>query len=285
MNKLGGVYRDYFKNLEDISQKNDDDDLFYACLHCRYQVRALEIIRIRYNDDAQIFVDLVRKQNEVMDKIPARQLITPSDKIVLQEYNAMLEQLRLDIETYIIYSRALMDKIALTAWLVIRDAQLSHRSFSDQKDWLKKPVNIPYMKNESYASLVRDRTNWFNIGLKFVRDKFVVHAFPRMLSYKVDAIGNIQINLMELAGSKEDAELLAEIKRRYISRVPGLNLISDNMWEILHYFQNNDIDLDENDVNRINEIRLRNGTDLLELKYIERKIFEFLYEFEEIFIL
>lgn len=151
------IYRDYFYNVEQISQNRKDDDLFNAYVHCRYQIQALKIIKNRYDDDVQEMFDLQDKKDEIMDrKKKPLGYLTPDDKAILIQYNGTLEQLRLDHETYIIFARVLMDKIAIMSLMIGNNTPTREiDSFPSQKEYLKKHNNFPVPLNEKYVTFSR----------------------------------------------------------------------------------------------------------------------------------
>jgi hypothetical protein len=42
---------------------------------------------------------------------------------------------------------------------------------------------VPYPDHEAYARYLRNKTHWFEMPLKAVRDKFVVHSSPKHMRF------------------------------------------------------------------------------------------------------
>jgi hypothetical protein len=88
----------------------------------------------------------------------------------------------LDYESFIIFSRILMDKLAKVAQCVINAGQNSipTESFTYHKKFFLKNENIPFTLNEKYAKTIREETEWYELGLAAIRDKVVAHGNARM---------------------------------------------------------------------------------------------------------
>jgi hypothetical protein len=175
-----------------------------------------------------------------------------------------------------------MDKIAMSVRLIANDSL--PRSFSVQKKRFKKSTTKPHELIVKYVDLLVNHTDWFEINLKFIRDKIIVHSFPRMSAYLISRERGVRVYMANvLGGSSEDAKTMIGLKKKYENQDSNLKSIPDNMWEILHHFQNNDFNLNQDDVDKISEIVNRNGADLVEVDYLERKLNDFLERFAEVF--
>lgn len=115
---------------------------------------------------------------------------TRSQRKLAKKYNSVERFLEFDLINCIIHSRILLDRVAsLSRSFLMRPPLPSFTSFSDHKKFFSK-LKSPYGKHETHAGYVRSKTEWFDVLLKEVRDKFVVHAAPchmRFLGYVSDS--------------------------------------------------------------------------------------------------
>jgi len=90
----------------------------------------------------------------------------------------------LDVYSSLLFSRILLDRTAGLSRSFLSGARLpSFTSFSDHKKFLAKGNHdVP----AAYADRVINQTDWFEVPLKIIRDKFIVHAGPPC--YRLDTI-------------------------------------------------------------------------------------------------
>ncbi|HQR34046.1 MAG TPA: hypothetical protein PLK30_15015 [Blastocatellia bacterium] len=106
---------------------------------------------------------------------------TDSERKIAEKYNAVSKYLYLDYYNYILYARIVLDRVAALARTFIKESNKpSFTSFNDHKKFFKK-LTADYGENEEYARYIREKTDWFEMPLKQVRDQFIVHAAPRHL--------------------------------------------------------------------------------------------------------
>jgi hypothetical protein len=75
-----------------------------------------------------------------------------------------------------------MDRTIALARSFIVGISPSFTSFNDHKKFFSKP-GVTFGGHEEYAAHLRAKTDWFEMPLKLVRDKFVIHAAPRHMRF------------------------------------------------------------------------------------------------------
>jgi hypothetical protein len=104
---------------------------------------------------------------------------TPSERRLVAKYKQIAPFLEYDLANCLIHARILLDRVAGLSRSFLSGGRLpSFTSFSDHKKFFEK-LNGPYGAHEAYAEHIRIETNWFEMPVKAVRDKFIVHAAPR----------------------------------------------------------------------------------------------------------
>lgn len=103
---------------------------------------------------------------------------TPYEREIAAKYRELAPYTEFDITNCLIHARILLDRVASLSRRFLRGGQLpSFTSFSDHKKFFHRLKNH-YGEHEAYAQYIRENTPWFEVPLKEVRDKFVVHASP-----------------------------------------------------------------------------------------------------------
>jgi hypothetical protein len=98
-----------------------------------------------------------------------------------EKYRNVRPFLEFDLVNCLLHTRILLDRVAALSRHFLRGQRLpSFTSFNDHKKFFRK-LEQPYGKHEEYAKYIRNHTNWFDMPLKEVRDKFVVHSSPKHL--------------------------------------------------------------------------------------------------------
>ena len=103
----------------------------------------------------------------------------PGQRKTAEKLKKLRPFLELDINTCALQTRILLDRtVALSRSFLVGGTLPSFTSFSDHKKFfIKKPNAIP--NNIEYANYMINDTDWFDISIKFLRDKFIVHAGPK----------------------------------------------------------------------------------------------------------
>lgn len=108
---------------------------------------------------------------------------TPHEKKIAARYNELAPYTEFDITNCLLYARILLDRVASLSRRFLPTGQSpSFTSFSDHKKFFQKQSK-PYAAHEKYAEYIRKETDWFEMPLKEVRDKFVVHSAPKHMRF------------------------------------------------------------------------------------------------------
>jgi hypothetical protein len=118
-----------------------------------------------------------------------KQRYTDSQRKLAKQYNAIAKFLEFDLTNCLIHTRILLDRtIALSKRFLFFKRLPSFSSFNDHKKFFAR-LSEPFGEHEEYAEYIRNNTNWFDMPIKMVRDKFIVHCAPkhmRFLGYPSD---------------------------------------------------------------------------------------------------
>ncbi len=100
-----------------------------------------------------------------------------------KEFHSIKKYIWLDFTGTIIYARILLDKIAvLSRYLVDEPAQWPTRSFAEQCKKFKV-LDHSFNKDDPYVKYVSEKTDWFEIPLKLIRDDYIVHRSRPHLAF------------------------------------------------------------------------------------------------------
>ena len=92
------------------------------------------------------------------------------------EYDSIWKFLEFDITNCVIHTRILLDRVVSIARLFLTaDSQPSYTTFSNHKKFFIK-LKEPFGKHEAYAKYIREETDWFEMPIKYIRDKFLIHS-------------------------------------------------------------------------------------------------------------
>jgi len=161
-----------------------------------------------------------------------------SQRNLANKYNAISKYLAYDFFNCILHSRILMDKIiGLSRYFITNNHLPSFTSFNNHKNFFKKlkENNKEFGQFEDYAHYIREETDWFDIPLKIVRDKYLVHAGPKhMKFFGFPGIGHELSLLMILPAGNEEKKTLSKVNCISVS-IPQL---ANDIQKYLIWFSN-----------------------------------------------
>lgn len=205
----------------------------------------LSVIKERLVEDQEkynIFADRrSRFFKRIMEQFEGREYsLSSEEQREHQELSYWETKLMLDSESFFIFAKVLMDRLAKLAVCLIdrNDNSIPTQSFTRHKEWLLRPENCPFHPNERYGNIVRNQTNWYDLAVTGIRDKTIVHgnARMRMISYP-----NYRITkAVRISSFAEENDQIILVKRKYEKEHPGLKDIN-NLWEVLTYLLNHDV--------------------------------------------
>lgn len=121
---------------------------------------------------------------------------TPAQRRLAARYNKIARFIDLDFFNCMLYARILLDRtISLSRYFLSGGNLPSFVSFDDHKKFFQRQQS-PFDEYEEYAAYIREHTDWFDMPLKTVRDKFLVHAGPQHLRVFGFPYGDAELGLM-----------------------------------------------------------------------------------------
>jgi hypothetical protein len=148
-----------------------------------------------------------------------------SQRRLAEQRNQVVPFLEHDLVNCVIHARILLDRVAALSRSFLTGQRLpSFTSFSDHKKFFTK-LKMPYGAHEAYAEYIRNRTNWFEMPLKEVRDKFVVHSSPKHMRFLTYPDGGYELDLNIILPASESCEKTSANMR--VIRVNALRLSYD----------------------------------------------------------
>jgi hypothetical protein len=120
-----------------------------------------------------------RFQSQVRPRYGGRRGLSGRERAVSRAYRDRRAYFELDFDNYLMHSRIVLDRtIGLSRRFLHGPRLPSFTSFSDHKKFLKHHPTV-IIGHESYAREMANETDWFDMPLKYLRDKFIVHSGPR----------------------------------------------------------------------------------------------------------
>ncbi len=89
----------------------------------------------------------------------------------------------MDYKSFILFAKILLDKIAKLVSCIYKDNNLlPSDSFTKHKKYFQDHPH--FGKNQAYANLIFNGTNWFDLFLLPIRDKMRIHGNTRIHGFK-----------------------------------------------------------------------------------------------------
>jgi len=121
-----------------------------------------------------------RFQSQVRPYYGGGRRLADGQKAISQLYRQHRPFFELDFTNYLIHARILMDRaIAFGRRFLEGDRLPSFTSFANHKRFLKRLPDALAERHKPYQERIVSQTEWFDMPLKFVRDKLMVHTAPR----------------------------------------------------------------------------------------------------------
>ena len=150
---------------------------------------------------------------------------TPAQRKLATQYREIAPFLEYDLVNCLIHSRILLDRaISLARHFLTGKKLPSFTSFNDHKKFFFK-LDEPYGTHEKYGQYIREKTDWFEMPLKTVRDKFVVHVGTKHMKFLGYPSGEWELDLnIILPDGGDPLKPLSKVK---LIRVNALSLSYD----------------------------------------------------------
>lgn len=131
---------------------------------------------------------------------------TPAERRLADAFNNVAPYLYLDFYNCLLWGRILLDRVtALARHFLTEPDRPSFTSFADHKKFFLKR-QTPYGEHEAYAKYMREKTAWFEMPLKTVRDHYVVHSSPKHQRFFGYPGGNHELQLILITPAGDDPE-------------------------------------------------------------------------------
>lgn len=153
------------------------------------------------------------------------QKYTESDRKIANGYKAIAKFLEYDLVNCLIHTRILLDRtIAISRRFLAFTHLPSFTSFNEHKKFFSKLIG-PFGKQDEYAEYIRTNTDWFEMPIKAVRDKFVVHSSPKHMRFLGYPWGGYELDLnIIIPNAPEGDKLFSNVK---VIRINALRMSYD----------------------------------------------------------
>ena len=147
--------------------------------------------------------------------------VTPTQRKLADQRRKIARFVKYDLVNCSIHSRVLLDRtIGLAHHFLIGKKLLSFISFDEHKKSFRRFGN-----HGAYEDYIRTKTDWFEMPLKIVRDKFIVHASPKHMKCIGYPSGEWALDLDIILPNSEDPE--KPLSKVRVIRVNALRLSLD----------------------------------------------------------
>lgn len=143
-------------------------------IHLQY----LEIVWRRLIADYNIFYECIVTDDRFHKKLQILQSGKPDHPLLYhlterelheqKKYDTAYKTLKLDYDSFVIFARILMDKVAKLVMCLLNFSSSKHKKpnpeedFSQHKAFFLRPENCPFTPNEQYAKMIREQTTWYD---------------------------------------------------------------------------------------------------------------------------
>jgi len=122
---------------------------------------------------------------------PVNRGYSPRQRGISAKTKAVMPYMELDYQNLIIHAYILLDRtIAISRRFLQGEKLPSFTSFSKHKDFLMANADTLPKHHGEYIQLIANVTDWFEVPLKLLRDKFLMHAAERHVAFFGWSSGN-----------------------------------------------------------------------------------------------
>lgn len=146
---------------------------------------------------------------------------TPIQRRLADQRRQIARYLEYDLVNCLIHSRVLLDRTVGLAHHFLTGQRLpSFTSFDEHKKFFCRVGN-----HGDYGEYIRTKTDWFEMPLKIVRDKFIVHASPKHIKFMGYPAGEWALDFNIILPNEKDVK--KPLSKVGIIRVNALRLSLD----------------------------------------------------------
>lgn len=278
------IVRDPFQN---IYQRKKDGEPHFFYVHTDYlqYLQYLNIIWNRLREEYKTIAIYHRKSLELLSKHE----LSDEQNLALNNVNMQtvntLRFVQCDIETFILFTRRFLDKVAklVESVVILKPPGQIGNSFSDHKTFFIDNE----MYNPTYSRLLREETNWYEQDLLIWRDGIFVHGKTLNTGALISSTRGIQlrkaIGVYQI--SEKDKKRFVKIKEKYENRYRDLK-ITENPFMMIDEFREEtsklNIKLDKEDLDELKQIVSRTGS-TLDISKIAKNVTNFVEQTASIF--
>lgn len=122
---------------------------------------------------------------------PVTRKYSPRQKGIAAKAKSTMPYMELDYQNLVIHACILLDRTIAVSRRFLQGGTLpSFTSFSKHKDFLTTNAGALVKHHGEYARLIVNNTAWFEVPLKLLRDKFLMHAAERHVAWFGWCYGN-----------------------------------------------------------------------------------------------
>jgi len=151
---------------------------------------------------------VVRRWNSELRWHPAAVKYSPRRQAISAKQREIGPYQDLDYQNLIIHACILLDRtIALSRRFLSGTNLPSFTSFAKHKDFLKKNRSAFRRTHSEYVDHIATRTDWFEVPLKVLRDKYLMHSAERHFSFfGWSGPGNWDLEMITTIAQRADQE-------------------------------------------------------------------------------
>lgn len=126
---------------------------------------------------------ITKRYNSEIEYLPKNKKYSKRQKQIAEVYKQLVPYAELDFQNLLIHSYLLLERtIALSRRFLTLEELPSFTSFSKHKNFFKKR-NTNALSHNDYGEYISNNTDWFEIPLKVLRDKYLMHSAEKHFSY------------------------------------------------------------------------------------------------------
>ena len=179
-------------------------------------------------------ISVARRADVELSYHPRNEKYSSRQKKLSAKRNEISPYLELDYQNLIIHSCILLDRVISLSRRFLNGPNLpSFTSFNKHKQFLSKNANALSPNHAGYTQYITEKTDWFEIPLKVLRDKFLIHSSERHMSFLGWGESNWDLDMLTMIpAAKEQDKLLEKVK--VINFTP--RRLARDMESFLHWF-------------------------------------------------
>lgn len=130
------------------------------------------------------YISLARRASAELRHYPRNKKYSSRQQQLAAKYNKVNPYLELDYQNLIIHACILLDRVITMSRRFITGNNLpSFTSFHKHKEFFLKKPKLFSSNHSEYIQNITQNTGWFEIPLKVLRDKFLMHSSEKHMSF------------------------------------------------------------------------------------------------------